>query len=205
MFPPMLCFCRKPFLHIIDDQTKWLEVGPFQKRFICDQIDVIRRIQFHHYGMPRVIRGNQEYNKSEFFNAYTSQGICLVAVAANHRERNALVERSNGSIGEHVSRASLAEPRMSLADTVLAAVFQKNTTRGQYKAFSFELLYNSLPKLFTNCNPNQHWAADDNIAEEFRRQFQTTLHAITKANPPIRVGERVFSGEISTDGSDQDS
>lgn len=65
----VVLFNRQPFLHIIDDRTKWPEVGLLRTRSIYDQIDIMRCIQFHRHGIISVVRGDQEYNKSKFLNS----------------------------------------------------------------------------------------------------------------------------------------
>lgn len=185
-------FEQKPFLHIIDDRTKWSETGLLRTRRLKDQIEVLERIQLHRHGLPEVIRGDQEFNKAPFIQFCSSKDIRFVSVAANHHEGNAIVERANRSIREHLRKLALAEPRTSLVDLVSAATFHKNTTRGHNRASSFELLYNRVPRLSTICNPTQHGSAEGNIAEARRRQVQAGLHANIRTSPSVSVGEEVF-------------
>lgn len=188
----ILFFNRKPFLHVIDDRTKWSEVGALRTRRLCDQIDVLKRIQFYRHGIPEVIRGDQEYNKDEFLKFCRSFDIKFNSVAANHHEGNAIVERANRSIRDHVNRMALAEPQASLVQRVLCATFHKNTSRGHNKASSFELLYNRVPKLSTICNPTEHGTAEDNIVEARRRQLRAALNSKRRTAPTVREGDSVY-------------
>lgn len=185
-------FNKKPFLHIIDDRTKWSEVGLLRTRRLSDQIDLLKRIQFHRHGLPNVIRGDQEYNKPQFLGFCMSLDIQFAPVAANHHEGNALVERANRSIREHVNRIALAEPRQSLVQLVSAATYHKNTTRGHNKASSFELLYGRSPRLSSVCNPSQHGIIDGNIKDRRRRQLQAALHSNIRKSSSVQVGDSVF-------------
>lgn len=102
------------------------------------------------------MRGDQEYNKSKILKFCTFMNIQVLAVAANHHKGNALVERANRNICEHVLKISLAEPRMSLVDIVSAATFHNNATRGHNKASLLELLYNHSLSISTIYSPYQH-------------------------------------------------
>lgn len=96
-------FDKKPFLHCINDGTRWLKIGKLRPRHLSDQIGMLKRIQFNRHGIPNLIRGDQEFITTEFLNFCNSLDIQFSAVAANHHESNAIVKRANRSICEHVT------------------------------------------------------------------------------------------------------
>lgn len=185
-------FNRKPFLHSIDNCSKWSELGPLRSRRLKDQLDVLKRIQIYRHGIPSSIRSDQEFNKSLFLEFCRSHNIKLVAVAANHHEGNAIVERANRSIRAYVNRLLITEPQNTLIDIVAAATFFKNTSRGHQKSSSFELLYNRSPTLSSICNPLTHGSLQDNIAAARCRQLNAALNANRRVSPLYKVGESVF-------------
>lgn len=73
----------------------------------------------------------------------------------------------------------------------LAATSHKNTTRRHNKAFSFELSYNCVSKLFPICNPAHRDSAEGNVVDARLRASQSGLHASIRTSPSIRVGEEV--------------
>lgn len=100
-------------------------MGLRKTRRLQDQITLLKRTQFNLRGVSNVVRGDKKLNKLPFLEFCQSKKFKFVAIAANHRESNAIVERANHTIREHVSRLALAEPRSSLVDLVAAATFQK--------------------------------------------------------------------------------
>lgn len=122
-------FNQKPFLHVIDDQTKWYEIGLLESRRLQDRITLLKHIQLNQYGLPDVIQGDEEFNKLPFCQFCQPLEITLVAVVAEHHYGNVIVERANRTIPERVALLAMEEPRMSLVDLLTTATFNKNTSR----------------------------------------------------------------------------
>lgn len=185
-------FNGKPFMHCIDNLTRWSETGVLRTRRLCDQINVIKRIQFYRHGLPDSIKADQEYNRHEFKEFCSLFDIKLITIAANYHEANSIVERANRTIRNHFNRLRYAEPRSSLVDLVAAATFHKNTSRGNKNASSFELLYEHIPRLSTVCNPETHGTIEDNVAHVRQRQLKAGLKANIRKSHPFCVGEAVY-------------
>lgn len=66
------------------------------------------------------------------------------------------------------------------------------STPGQTKDFSFELLYNRVPKLSPIRKLTDDGNAEGNILEARRRQIQGELYANQRTSPPISVGKEVY-------------
>lgn len=125
---------------VIGDETKWSEIGLLKTSRLLDQITLLNQIQFSHHGLPYVICGDQKFNEQLFRQFCQSMEVRFVSVAANHHEGNAIAERANRTISEHVARLALAENRLSLVDYVATAFHHKNISRGHQNASSFECL-----------------------------------------------------------------
>ena len=191
-------FRSKPFLHSIDLCTKWSETGYLRTKRLCDQIKTFTKIQLYRHGVPANIRGDQEYNKTEFRDFCGSINATLVPVAANHHEGNTVVERANRTIRSYFNRLALAEPQTDLINLVAAATYHKNTCRGHNKASPFELLYGRPPRISGICNPDTHGNIQDVTADAQRRQLQAALKSSTRRAIHTKVGESVY---IWRDGS----
>lgn len=58
----------KTFLHVINDKTRWSEVGALQTRQLCGQIGVLKHIQFYRHGILKLASADQAYNTKKGFD-----------------------------------------------------------------------------------------------------------------------------------------
>lgn len=184
-------FNTKPFLHCVDQCTRWSETGALRSRRLRDQIAVFNRIQINRHGNPLFIRADQEFNKEEFLAFCRDIGATPNFVAANHHEGNAVVERANRSIRSYFERITRANPNLILVDAVSAATFYKNICRGHGAASSFELLYKRSPRVTEICEPKQPGTIQQAARDFRRRQLQSALKARVRTHDGIQAGELV--------------
>lgn len=157
-------FNRKPFLHVIDDRPRWSEIGLLRTRRLQDQIMFLKRIQFNRHGLLDVIHGDHAFINQPFCQFCQSMEIRFVAVAANHHQCKAIVERANRIIRENIACFFQVEQIISLVDLVVTGTFHQNTSRVHQRTSSFELLYDRTPRLVAISKPNQHGFVKNNIA-----------------------------------------
>lgn len=148
-------YCKfQPYLHCIDQCTRWSETVVLQSCRPNDQVSVLNHIQIHGHGNTATIRASKEYSKEELLSFCASIGATATSVAANYQKGSTVVEHASRSIRSCFDRITAADSSTFLVDAFSAASFSRIICRDLESSSSFAFLYDRSPRVADSSQSN---------------------------------------------------
>ena len=182
------------FQHIVCKSTGWSVTSPIRRKDLATQIRAFRTAWLWHYGPPRTVMGDNEYNKSEFLEFLREIDAEFEPVPAYDHQANGAIESANRTLRSYYRRLRSVDRKSSTASVVAGATFGKNISKGSKLASSYELVFGLKPRLMDELvieNP-PIVTVEENNKHKSKQRLQRMLRSKSRVQGVISVGDLVY-------------
>lgn len=114
---------QHPFLHCVDRAMGWSKMDYLCNSSLKKQIGVFKRAQNYRHGAPFILKADGECDKRIAQDMCENIGSELLITAANHHERNGIIERANHSMCKCYDRIRATDQRLPVTGIISKATY----------------------------------------------------------------------------------